>query len=167
MLKLLTLLLFCGSASAETLQSVAVHALKEAFNRPNGQQWEHGGIVFLRNGQMIHTSPAITDSQSDSLWIVPRNLKGPSDVLLAMYHTHPCLPDSHFPQYFSVPDIAISLFERVPTFVLDECSGMVHEFDPTVDDPNKTEETVTGGHHVVIGRIIGNIGQVGRNVENQ
>lgn len=161
------LLCVCGTAYAgeQSLPGVAVEALKNAFNTHNGEIWEHGGIIFKRGWWLMTTSPAISDSSPDSLWISPKNLKGPSDVLVGIFHTHPCFTKSHFSNYFSVPDIAQSLYLRVPTFILDECSGIVHEFDPEVDDPEATQ-IVVAEHYLVAGRVVGNIGQTGRDLDN-
>jgi len=55
------------------------------------------------------------------------------DTLVGLYHTHPCKPNAYFSQYFSPQDLISAFFWHVPTFILDECTGKVHEFDPVQD----------------------------------
>jgi hypothetical protein len=152
------------------LNVAAVKALKESFNAPNGDQWEYGGIIVFRNGTFYWTNPPITTKQIDSNEINPKSLLLKGDILAAKYHTHPCLPNTHFPGYFSLTDLAYSQYFEVPEFILDECTGNVQEFNPLRDDPESIAvnveytDLITGEREtraMVKGTMIGNIGQKG------
>ena len=60
-------------------------------------------------------------------------------------------------------------FYHVPTFMLDECTGQVHEFDPARDRARDTGTVVTVARkdgsqrqfHLPAGRIVGDIGDRG------
>jgi hypothetical protein len=93
----------------------------------------------------------------------------PGDILVGLYHTHPCNSDAYFPQYFSPQDLVSAFFWHVPTFILDECTGEVHEFDPLRDRAADTGTVVRvlrkDGSRTWVrlpsGRVVGDIGDQG------
>jgi hypothetical protein len=76
-------------------------------------------------------------------------------LVVASYHTHPCLPD-HYVQFFSPPDLNEPLYFRRPVFMGDFCTGNVHEFKPG-DKPDAEEVDSGGGNTLYLpkGRILG------------
>ena len=152
------------------LRSTAVQALRWAFYYPNGYRWEYSGIlVVTRDGTLKHSIVPITLKQVDAVEMKVDNGREPGDVLVGLYHTHPCKSEQYFSQYFSPQDLVSAFFYHVPTFILDECTGEVHEFDPMHDNPGDTGAIVSvlrkdGSHHwmhLLGGRIVGDIGDTG------
>jgi len=156
-------------ADDAALQATAVRALRWAFYAPNGYRWEYSGIITLRSGTLGYSAFPRTLKMVDAVEMDPEKQRVPGDVLVGLYHTHPCKPRDYFPEYFSPQDLISAFFWHVPTFILDECSGDVHEFDPLQDRARDTGVAVTitqknGTTRKVrlpAGRIVGNIGDVG------
>lgn len=148
-----------------SLEQVATQALKESYHAYNGQLWEYGGIIYSRDGVVKFTQPPITIQSIDFNSVNPELLLIPDDQLLALYHTHPCASKTHYPGYFSQIDLITPFYFNVPAFILDQCTGLVHEFKPHVDhifdngkdvknfDDSLPQET----YHIPVGRIVGDI----------
>jgi hypothetical protein len=115
------------------LQEMAVRALRWAFYTPNGYRWEFSGILVTRDGQLTYSPFPTTLKLVDSVGMDVEKQRVSGDTLVGLYHTHPCKPDAYFSQYFSPADLISAFFYHVPTFILDECTGKVHEFDPVLD----------------------------------
>ena len=153
----------------DSIQGTAIRALRWAFYAPNGYRWEYSGILIRRNGELGYSAFPRTLKKVDAVEMDPAKLRAPGDMLVALYHTHPCNPRDYFPQYYSPQDLISAFFWHVPTFILDECTGDVHEFDPTLDRVSDTGvvvdiQTISGRtRHVRLpaGRIVGNIGDRG------
>jgi hypothetical protein len=156
-------------ADESELQATAVRALRWAFYAPNGYRWEYSGILFTHDGQLSYSPFPRTLKQVDAVEMNPDILRTPGDTLVGLYHTHPCKPEQYFPQYFSPQDLVSAFFWHVPTFMLDECTGEVHEFDPTQDRAANTGTVVPvlrkdGTRRWVrlpAGRVVGDIGDQG------
>lgn len=154
---------------AGSIQATAVRALRWAFYAPNGYRWEYSGILIRRNGELGYSAFPRTLKMVDAVEMDPSKQKAPGDMLVALYHTHPCKPREYFPQYFSPQDLISAFFWHVPTFILDECTGEVHEFDPALDRASETGvvveiRTKSGRSRRVrlpAGRVVGNIGDRG------
>lgn len=154
---------------ADAIRATAVRALRWAFYARNGYRWEYSGILLRRNGELGYSEFPRTLKKVDSVEMDPSKQKAPGDMLVALYHTHPCNPREYFPQYFSPQDLISAFFYHVPTFILDECTGDVHEFDPAIDQARDTGvvveiKTKSGRSRRVrlpAGRIVGNIGDRG------
>ena len=153
----------------DSIQGTAVRALRWAFYARNGYRWEYSGILIRRNGQLGYSAFPRTLKKVDAVEMDPSKQQAPGDMLVALYHTHPCNPRDYFPQYYSPQDLISAFFWHVPTFILDECTGEVHEFDPVLDRVSDTGvvvdiQTKSGRtRHVRLpaGRIVGNIGDRG------
>jgi proteasome lid subunit RPN8/RPN11 len=156
-------------ATDSAMQETAVRALRWAFYAPNGYRWEYSGILIIRDGQLGYSAFPRTLKKVDAVEMDPNKQRASGDTLVALYHTHPCKPREYFPQYFSPQDLVSAFFWHVPTFILDECTGDVHEFDPTLDRARDTGVAVVirlkdgRSRHVRLpaGRIVGNIGDRG------
>jgi hypothetical protein len=59
----------------------------------------------------------------------------PGWVLAADIHSHPCVPH-HVPSMFSPQDMIGSIITRTTSFMVDFCTGDVHEFIPGVTRPD-------------------------------
>ena len=151
------------------LQDAALHALRWAFYAPNGYRWEYSGILEVHEGEIVHSLVPRTLKMVDAVEMDADKLRTPGNVLVGLYHTHPCKSDEYFPQYFSPQDLVSAFFYHVPTFILDECTGEVHEFDPLRDRAADTGTVVRvlrkDGTRTWVrlpaGRVVGDIGDQG------
>ena len=151
------------------LGPAAVHALRWAFYAPNGHRWEYSGILVLHDGEIMNNAFPRTMKKIDAVGMDADKQLNPGDKLVGLYHTHPCKSKEYFSQYYSPQDLISVYFYSVPSFILDECTGDVHEFDPAVDDPHQSGVNVTikrlDGRprvvHLPAGRIVGNVGDRG------
>ena len=167
-----TLLPLPSFADESELRATAVRALRWAFYAPNGYRWEYSGILFTHDGQLGYSPFPRTLKQVDAVEMDADKLRIPGDTLVGLYHTHPCKPEEYFPQYFSPQDLVSAFFWHVPTFMLDECTGEVHEFDPMQDRAADTGTVVPvlrkdGTRRWVrlpAGRVVGDIGDQGPNL---
>jgi len=166
-LLLFTLIGLIGSAAFAntTLQQKAIEALRVAHDEPNGSVYEHGGMLVENNGSLRYIEPHPDNDQPDGVIALERRALLTGDRVVGTYHTHPCMV-GYYHAYFSVPDVVIAIFSAVPSFMLDECDGSVHEFFTLVDKVHETGDDVEvrGEHcekryvHLPTGRIVGNIG---------
>ena len=151
------------------LEAVAVRALRWAFYAANGYRWEYSGILVIHDGQLRYSASPNTLKQVDAVEMDVEKQRTPGDLLVGLYHTHPCNSDVYFPQYFSPQDLVSAFFYHVPTFILDECTGEVHEFDPLRDRAADTGTVVRvlrkDGTRTWVrlpaGRVVGDIGDRG------
>lgn len=156
-------------ADESLLQTTATRALRWAFYAPNGYRWEYSGILVTRDGE-LHYSPSPRTLRSvDSVEMDVDKQITAGDVLVGLYHTHPCKTEEYFSQYFSPQDLVSAFFYRVPSFILDECTGKVHEFDPVHDVAADTGTVVAVMRkdgtrkwlRLPAGRVVGDIGDQG------
>lgn len=154
---------------SSSLEPAAVHALRWAFYAPNGHRWEYSGILVLHNGEIMNNAFPRTLKKVDAVPMDAERQINPGDKLVAIYHTHPCKSKQYFSQYYSPQDLISAYYYNVPSFILDECTGDVHEFDPAVDHARQSGIAVNilrrDGTprlvHLPAGRIVGNVGDHG------
>lgn len=168
MKQLVAVLFFClpALAFAGPLEHVAVAALKDLRQLPSADQWEYSGFIVYRDDAYLYTMFPHTDKLHAGVMFDIRAHMLPNDKLAGIYHNHPCYSLTYFTSYFSIPDIISAKFYGVPAFMLDNCTGEVHEFDWSVDTVRGTgddktvffEDGTTKILHLPKGRIIGNIG---------
>lgn len=142
----------------DTLEEAAVHAEARAY--VCSHYYECGGTIAQRPDGRYVVGPVSSDYHGDDMMIhhgVPAGWK-----LVADFHTHPCLPDSHLPGYFSPQDTMENIAKRITGFVLDQCTGKVHEFDPLTMKPDAEQ---VEGYYLTAGRVIGQIPVVGTSIE--
>jgi len=151
------------------LQAAALRALRWAFYAPNGYRWEYSGILEVHEGEIVRSPVPRTLKMVDAVEMDADKLRTPGNVLVGIYHTHPCKPDEYFSQYFSPQDLVSAFYYHVPSFILDECTGEVHEFDPAHDRAADTGTVVKvirkDGKRLWVrlpsGRVVGDIGDEG------
>lgn len=163
-------LLLIGSAGwghTSLVERVAIEALTAAKHSPSGLTNEHGGMIYGHPsdyGPVVEYIEPTPEGSPTSVTVVNRELLGFDDVLLGTFHIHLCMP-GYYHAYFSTTDVITAIFSGVPEFMLDECTGEVHEFDPHKDRVRDTgiDATICGPNgealhrHLPSGRIIGNI----------
>jgi hypothetical protein len=156
-------------ATEGSLESAAINALRWAFYAPNGYRWEYGGILVQHQGEIMYNAFPRTLKKVDAVPMDADRQLNAGDTLMGLYHTHPCKSKEYFSEYYSPQDLVSVYFYKVPSFILDECTGEVHEFDPAVDHARDSGKVVTIVHrngtrrvvHLPAGRIVGNIGDRG------
>lgn len=114
--------------------------------------YECGAEIATDSAGKFVMSGVTTNYKSDSVRIpeaVPLGFK-----LVADIHSHPCLPNA-YPQVFSPDDIISSITTRTTAYLVDLCTGKVHEFVPGVTKPDEVliddDTWLTEG--VVIGQV--------------
>lgn len=156
-----------------SLEWAAIRAASHAFDMPDAKHVEYGGVITEHDGKLQWSAFPHTDHSPDSVRIDIKKMVMPGDFLVGVYHIHPCMPRSHYTHLLSPPDVMMAYFFGVPQFMLDECTGDVHEYDPLRDHVRDTgEEVAVRGEHceritavLPVGRIIGNIGKHTEDVE--
>jgi Domain of unknown function (DUF4329) len=149
-----------GPRGYDTLEEAGVHASARAYQCSHA--YECGGVIAQRPDGKYVVGPIQSTYSGDSLETsssVPAGWK-----LVANYHSHPCNNESHFTTFFSPIDISNNLSHRITGFMVDLCSGDVHEFDPSKDSPNDTEMP-DEGRFATKGRIVGHITVDGKSQE--
>jgi len=159
------------------VENTAIAALKAAKDSPTGTTVEHGGMIIQRDGGdsgpvVMYIEPN-SDGKFDGVQVVDRKILLPGDVILATYHVHLCIKDYYYDR-FSAQDVVAAIFSGVPEFMLNECTGNVHEltvggkqFPDIVAEIRETGKVshVFGPHCEKVdkllpaGKIVGNIGE--------
>lgn len=148
------------------LDASAVEDFRHIMLKPHAEDWEYSSILILQDNAYWYPLIPHTDKQKDAVYL----FYGPDTIpegglLAAILHTHPCF-NGYLTGFFSIPDVMAAYYYKVPSFVLDECTGDVHEFNWAVDRPHDTGKDVDiatkdGSRrvHLPAGRIVGNIGR--------
>lgn len=132
----------------DTMDEAAVAALRLSYGITPA--YEVGGIIAkLPDGKFAIGKPN-TDLSGDSISSIdldPLNYPG---VIVAWFHTHPCMPNTHLPTLFSPPDLATSRTYRYPGYMANLCTGKVAKYDPAVDQLT-AEEVHEGWQGPIVG----------------
>jgi hypothetical protein len=168
-MKLLALLLlFAPSAFATTqLERTAIDALTAAKHSPSGKTNEHGGMIYVEQteyGPVFKFLEPTPEGSPTSVIVVDKKMLPEGAELVATYHVHLCM-SGYYHAYFSTQDVIVTILTGLPEFMLDECTGEIHEFDSHRDKIHDTgiDAKTCGEHgeeldrHLPSGRIIGNI----------
>lgn len=137
----------------DTLHEAAVHAavrLEECSHF-----YECAGLIVQKPGEKSFiVGPVHTSYQSSHVAIqdedLPQGWKIAADV-----HSHPCLP-GYVTAVFSPTDLIGALMSRTTSFMVDLCTGDVHEFIPgvtRVDETKMEDEDV----YLTGGKIVGHV----------
>ena len=115
--------------------------------------YECSGSIALDSKGKFVVGPVRTDYASDHVAITSFGMP-PDWTLAGGIHSHPCLPD-HAPEFFSPEDMIGAITTRSVMFMVDLCTGEVHEFIPGETKPD--EEEADDGMWLTRGRIIGHV----------
>lgn len=153
------------------LEHTAINALRIAKQESLVDHHEHGGMLYRMDtpyGPIVEYMEPEDGSLAtkSGVRVIDMNKLPVGAKLIATYHVHPCLA-GYYHQVFSKTDVIAAFMHGLPEFMLDECSGLVHEFDPHVDKPRDTgiEAEIVGPNgegitiHLPSGRIIADIGE--------
>lgn len=146
----------------DTLDAAAVHAAQNILECST--HYECGGPLAVRPDGKYVAGAVRSDDQGDHVRL---NTNVPPPWKLAgTIHSHPCLADTHEVGYFSPDDVGSTITEGVPGYMLDECTGEVHVFDPATD---KAGDTYLKDDEIYLtkGRVIGVVKVSGESVEGK
>jgi hypothetical protein len=108
-----------------TADEAAIYVVGKIYERSH--YYEFGGVILKAPQGYVISLPATQhhgmDVEFDS---DPESFEFP---VVASYHVHPCFRNA-FPSVFSPQDLSGSRIEKLPGYVLDECSGDVHYWAP-------------------------------------
>jgi hypothetical protein len=116
--------------------------------------YECSGYIAVDPKGKFVVSPVRTDYNSDNVRV--EDDEGPSDwKVVADFHSHPCVPH-HYTGLFSGEDMIGALMGRKTAYMVDLCTGDVHEFIPGKDRVD-VEPIHDGDEYLSPGRIIGHV----------
>jgi hypothetical protein len=152
------------ASAATPLEHVAIEALRVAEHT----DVEHGGMLVRRQtdrGALYYVYIEMPAGDRTGVMVIDRSRLLEGDLLVGIYHTHLCL-DGYAYNLYSRTDVRTAIFSGLTSFMLDECSGLVHEFNSRVDDIRSTggeintidDDGVVHVVHLPAGRIVGDIG---------
>ena len=138
----------------DTLEEAAVHAAQRLYTC--SQYYECSGIIAKResDGKFIN-GPVRSDYSGDSVQV--NNGHPVGTEVTASIHSHPCHEETHYDTFFSPEDLMGFITHKQIGFMVDFCTGDVHEFDPAKDSPAETELPNDEGTFATHGRIVGHI----------
>lgn len=144
-----------GLPGYDTMDEAGMAAIERAYRCSH--YYECGGVIAQResDGKYV-VGPAVSSYGGDHVRVTHGSPSG--TTVVADYHTHPCLPDSHFVSYFSPDDVAETTTLHITGYMGDLCSGDVHKYNYATMDPAPEKvadglDTVYLTHGVIIGSI--------------
>jgi proteasome lid subunit RPN8/RPN11 len=178
---------FAGCTSAwgadptkfDNINEAAAHAFYALYN-DHPHAYEYGGVIFKTpDGKFVPSAPDSDVHSVDHTEIDhdPEHYEI-DGAIVADYHSHPCVIGYHTGQ-FSPADLHSSRETQTMAFMLDECTGDIHEWTPG-DPYDKPEYHVTGlpegivlppevlkhfaGPQLAVGKIVGHIKVDGKKI---
>lgn len=119
----------------DTLEQAAVAAIQHSYDK--SQFYEYGGVILQTTNGKYRVGVPDTDYGGDSVGISMPRVDYAGYNVVADYHTHPCMPYSHWPRYFSDSDVGSNTDRGITGFMGDLCSGVVRRFVPAVTPEDK------------------------------
>lgn len=116
--------------------------------------YECSGVIVVDPKGKFTVGPVRTDYGSDHVRITNEGVPSDWDIA-ADFHSHPCVPH-HLTSVFSSEDIMGAIMTRTTSYMVDLCTGNVHEFVPGTSKPDTTkidgqDRWLTGGS--IIGQV--------------
>lgn len=140
----------------ESFTDAAVASIAASYEA--NYAYENAGVIVLtRDARFRFTIPR-TDFEGDRVWM-NTGLKWSAIgyVEVGEYHTHPCLPWSHFPEFFSEPDIDNAINDKNIAIMGDLCTGAVHEWVEGQDARDNYVADKRPSAKLTIGHLVGYI----------
>jgi hypothetical protein len=120
----------------DTLDEAGIAGIEQSYVR--SQFYEFGGVIVKTTNGKYRISVPETDYAGDSVQISARfHMDYAGYFTVADYHTHTCLPYSHFPAAFSDADVRINTHDGSIGYMGNLCTGDVLRFVPGVTPENK------------------------------
>jgi hypothetical protein len=137
--------------SFPTLREAGMYGIQRSYQCSH--YYECGGVIAQGPDGRFIVGVTRTNFKGDSVALT--HIAPPGYKVVADFHTHPCLPVSHYAHYFSPEDTANDTFNHVIGFLGDLCTGEVHEYDPSTMAPGDTqlEDDVFSTAGKIIGKI--------------
>ncbi len=122
----------------DTLEQAAVAAIQHAYDK--SQFYEYGGVILQTTNGKYRVGVPDTDYAGDAVGIGMPRVDYAGYFVVADYHTHPCMPYSHWTRYVSDSDVGSNTENAITGFMGDLCSGVVRRFVPAVTPEDKCWE---------------------------
>lgn len=136
----------------DSLHGAAIYAALRLENCSH--YYECSGYIAKDPRGKFAVSPVRTDYASDNVRVEDGD--APSDwKVVADFHSHPCIAH-HYTGLFSGEDMIGALMGRKIAYMVDLCTGNVHEFIPGKDRVD-VEPIRDGDEFLSPGRIIGHV----------
>jgi hypothetical protein len=119
----------------DTLEQAGVAAIQHAYDK--SQFYEYGGVILQTTNGKYRVGVPETDYNGEGVGISTPHVDFAGYNVVADYHTHPCMPYSHWPRYFSDSDVGSNTDSGITGFMGDMCSGVVRRFIPAVTKEDK------------------------------
>jgi hypothetical protein len=152
----------------DTADAVAVAVMTDIYkNHPH--YYEYGGVIQkLPSGKFTASEPT-SDYHADNVDIDmdPFSYDG-NWPIVADFHVHPCMK-GYASGEFSPEDLHGMREIKIPGYILDECTGDVHIWDPLIDSSQFASivlhmKGTPRGPQLSAGRIVGNIKVDGKEI---
>ena len=142
----------------DTLNEAAVYGAKRLYLCSH--VYECGGVIAQRPDGKFVVGPLVSSYAGDHVNFgrgAPIGYK-----VLATIHSHPCLADSHEPDFFSPQDMIDVITHKEAGYMLNQCTGEVHLLTP---ENIHLQQPSEGDIYIPKGEIIGKIPVSGASVE--
>jgi hypothetical protein len=113
------------------------------------------GAIYKNATGRFAVGPVHSDYSADSV----RSSTGAAPAgwhKVADFHSHPCVPE-HLHRLFSLQDVAGLISTRMTGYMVDMCTGDVHEFIPGVTKQDEVLVPEAGNRWMTGGSIIGHV----------
>lgn len=170
-MKLTALFLFFAAPAVANsiIEHTAVNGLRVAKKESLADHREHGGMIFLLEtefGPIVQYLEPRDGGDRTAVRVIDKSKLPPGAVMVGTYHVHICM-NGYYHEVFSKTDLIVAVISGVPEFMLDECTGLIHEFDTKLDRVRDTgiDANIVGSHgesvhiHLPSGRVIEDIGE--------
>ena len=143
----------------ESFNNAAVFAIAQSYELTH--TYESAGVIVVGPDMQFQITQPKTENSGDSVGVP--SFARPGYVVVADYHTHPCLPYTHFVRWFSEEDIEVVEGDVTdPTVIAimgDMCTGIVNEWAQGVDPVGNHLEHNYDNSPVLLttGHVIGHI----------
>jgi hypothetical protein len=125
------------------LDEAAVVAIQHAYD--HSQFYEYGGVILQMADGSYQVGVPGTNYRGGGVHIDDTTDGWPGTFIVADYHTHPCMPYTHFVGVFSDQDVGSNDRTSLIGYMGDLCSGVVRRYVPGVTPKNYSFDDGTYG----------------------
>lgn len=119
----------------DTLNEAGVAAIHHAYD--HSQFYEYGGLILQTTNGKYRVSVPETDYRGGSVFIDNERNDFAGYSIVADFHTHPCMPYSHYIFVFSDADVNSNVNRGLVGYMGELCGGVVRRFVPGVTKENR------------------------------
>jgi hypothetical protein len=139
-----------------SMDQAAIAGLQHAYE--HSMHYEYGGIIVETDKHKFRVAIPDTNWSGDRVSLA-YEVEWPGYTAVGDYHTHPCMPFSHYPGVLSPPDTRSNDKGNLIGYMGDMCSGEVRRYTPGVSAMDKTwwegtDNEQKGSYGDVVGKIL-------------